>query len=96
MGVQWVLCGILSGHIYVDKVDFDRVWCAQIAEKNAPSVFDVNKEPAPEPAKKPPEPEIVSKWTLVDYDNEEAPMPEECVDTPCNVLSKCALQDTAG
>jgi hypothetical protein len=40
-------------------------------------VFDVNKEPAPEQqpaAAKPPEPEapsIVSKWTLVDYDDEK-------------------------
>ena len=57
-------------------------FCAQIAEKNAPSVFDVNKEPAPEPAKKPSEPQIVSKWTLVDYDNEEAPADEEYVHVP--------------
>lgn len=44
-------------------------------------MFDVNTKPAPEPAK-PPEPEIVSKWTLVDYDNEEAPKPDECVFSP--------------
>ncbi len=55
---------------------------AQLAEKNAPSVFDVNRDPAPEPAKKPPEPEIVSKWTLVDYDTEPATTFDECVSVP--------------
>lgn len=60
-------------------------WPVQIAERNVPSVFDVNKEPTPasEPEKKKlPEPEIVSKWTLVDYDKEEAPADTECVCLP--------------
>ena len=54
------------------------VCCTQIAANNAPSVFGVNadgeepkQEIKPEPKQEPPE--IVSKWTLVDYDAEEQP-----------------------
>lgn len=65
---------------------------AQIAARNAPSVFDVNARPEAEarapkqeegaPMKAEPKlepPGIVSKWTLVDYDAEEKPRIAECV-----------------
>lgn len=64
------------------KADHDDL-AANLAAKQTPSVFDVNKEPsveeqpAPKRAPPAPEPSIVSKWTTAEYEDDVGNTAEE-------------------